>query len=455
MKEIKYYFGREKEKKDWTIDEIDDILSAGINTNTKEILKEILDSIRKANKFDGKLKKEQYKTLIENGLSSKKIKKIEYFLNKHKEGLTYYIDLVGDDLIPGSFFFYNMKHFGYLLDLEKENASSLEKMKFKANVTIPIIKRIGKHFLKSKQIFENRNELLAYSKIKKELEKEGLSEKINDNNLEFDKDSKIILPDEPVIWTMNHGFKDDVLASVLSVSRPFSMFFGSIPQFYNTFDGILAYNLGSIVINRKSRDSKIAAQEKAKNVINSGLDIMMSPEGVWNKTPHNLLVDFWPGVYRLAKETNSKVVPIVHYIYDPTQRIPRNDNPIHTVIDDPIDITYMPEKEALEYYRDILATWYYIMMEKYGQTTRKKLLNGYNDMYSAYEDVMQSLITTVDIYDSEFETKATYNPKEKIKPEDVFTPIANIKPTKENILHQQYAKKLVLTRKKEDYQGRY
>ena len=32
--------------------------------------------------------------------------------------------------------------------------------------------------------------------------------------------------------------------------------------------------------------------------------------------------------------------------------------------DDPIDITNMSEKEALKYYRDVLATWYYIMMEK-------------------------------------------------------------------------------------------
>lgn len=131
------------------------------------------------------------------------------------------------------------------------------------------------------------------------------------------------MPDKPVIWTMNHGFKDDVLSSVLSVSRPFSMFVGSVPQFYNTFDGILAYHFGTIVLNRKSRDSRRAGQEKAKKVLESGLDIMISPEGVWNKTSNKLLEHFWPGVYRMAKETGCKVVPIVHYIFDPTQRIPK------------------------------------------------------------------------------------------------------------------------------------
>lgn len=405
--------------------------------------------------FNGTLSHEQRDYLRINGLSDKKIKKIEFFLEKYKEGLTDYIDLVGDNLLPGPFFFHNLKHYGYLLELNPENASSIENMRFKAKVIYPIIQLFGKKFLKSNQIFENRNELLAFSKRKAELEKEGLSDTIDESSLVFEKDSKIKLPDEPVIWTMNHSFKDDVLASVLSVSRPFSMFFGSLPQFYNTFDGVLAYNLGSIVINRKSKESKIASQEKAKKVINNGLDIMMAPEGVWNKNPHKLLEHFWPGIYRLAKETNSKVVPIVHYIYDPTQRIPRKENPIHTVVDDPIDITYMPEKEALEYYRDILATWYYIMMEKYGQTTREELISGHDDTASAYEDIMQAMMKTVARYDREFEKTATYHPKGIVKPEDVFEPIADIKPSKENILNQQYAKKLVLTRKKENYQGRF
>ena len=405
--------------------------------------------------FNGQLTVEQYDYLKSHGLSGKKIQKIEELLSKHKEGLTNYVDLVGDDLMPGPFFFYNMKHFGYLLDLDSENVSSIKNMKLRASTIIPIIQKYGKFFLKSNQIFENRNELLAFSKRKAELEKEGITGTIDESGLEYAEDRGIILPDEPVLWTMNHSFKDDVIASVLSVSRPFSLFCGSLPQFYNTFDGVIASLFGTIVLNRRSRESKRASQEKAKKVISNGLDIMMSPEGVWNKSSNKLLEYFWPGVYRLAKETNSKIVPIVHYIYDPTQRISKKENPIHTVIDDPIDITHMSEKEALEYYRDVLATWYYIMMEKYGKTTRADIIGGHSDVVSAYEEVLETMVKMVDRYDSELEKKVAYHPKEIVTPEDVFEPIANIEPTIHNILHQQYAKKLVLTRKKEDYQGRF
>ena len=59
--------------------------------------------------FNGTLSHEQRDYLRINGLSDKKIKKIEFFLEKYKEGLTDYIDLVGDNLLPGPFFFHNLK----------------------------------------------------------------------------------------------------------------------------------------------------------------------------------------------------------------------------------------------------------------------------------------------------------------------------------------------------------
>lgn len=94
-------------------------------------------------------------------------------------------------------------------------------------------------------------------------------------------------------------------------------------------------------------------------------------------------------------------------------------------------------------------------MEKYGKATRESLLNGYSDMVSAYDDIMDNMMLTVDRYDREFEKTATYRPKGIVKPEDVFAPIAAIEPTSENDFHQEYAKQLVLTRKREDYQGKY
>ena len=404
--------------------------------------------------FDGKLTAEQKDYLIRHKVSDKKIRLIEYYLDTYKDGLTDYVDLVGEELKPGSMFFFNMKHFGHLFELDADGFST-PLIKRQAKVYVPLIKKLGPMFLHSKQVFEDRNELLAFSKVKAELERNGIARMPEQRELVFEKDKGIVLPEKPAMWTMNHHFKDDVLASVLSVQRPFYMFFGSIPQIYNTFDGVLAYLIGSIIVNRKSKDSRAAGQKKALKAISMGLDILIAPEGVWNKNPHTLIERFWPGFYRIAKEAGCKLIPIVHYIKDPTQRSPKKENRIHTVIDDPVDISYMPEKEALEYYRDILATWYYIMAEKYGQSTRAEVIGEYDNMYDAYENEMHHLMKTVDRYDIEFEKTYTYRPKNIILPQQVFEPIANIVPTKENITHKLYAQKLVEIRNREDFQGRY
>ena len=95
----------------------------------------------------------------------------------------------------------------------------------------------------------------------------------------------------------------------------------------------------------------------------------MFPEGVWNKTPNSLVLNLWPGIYRIAKATGVKVVPVAHYIRDCSDS--SKDNKIHTVISDPIRIDDLTEKEGLEYLRDCIATWYYLMMEKINRTFDK------------------------------------------------------------------------------------
>ena len=85
---------------------------------------------------------------------------------------------------------------------------------------------------------------------------------------------------------------------------------------------------------------------KAVRAMEMGADLFIFPEGVWNKSPNDLLIDFWPGVYRIAKETGADIIPMVHYVTDPSKKT--KDNIIHTVVDDPISISHLTEEEALE-----------------------------------------------------------------------------------------------------------
>lgn len=128
------------------------------------------------------------------------------------------------------------------------------------------------------------------------------------------------------------------------------------------------------MMNRKVSVSKRAIIPKAVRAMHLGADLVVFPEGVWNKSPNALLINLWPGIYRIACETGAKIVPVSHYIRDCSNM--EKNNPIHTVVDDSVRIDDLSEQAALEYVRDILATWFYLMMERYGKTTRANLFFG-------------------------------------------------------------------------------
>lgn len=356
-------------------------------------------------------------------------------LDKIEEKLYPYISNINDltaGVNPSPLFYFMVNRFGDLIDPNNNDILSTNEIK-KREKYYKIIKKVGTLVLKNKQVFENRYNL------------------IDENDKR--EDNKIVLPNEPVIWVSNHAFKDDTLATILATYRHPYILFGSLPQFYNTFDGIIAYLNGVVMTNRKVRESRKASVKKACIAIQNGVDLMMFPEGVWNKSANDLLIHLWPGVYKIARETGAKVVPVAHYLSDMSGK--DKSQQIHTVIDDPIDISRMEEKEALKTIRDTLGSWVYLMMERYGQTTTKELIGSKNPT-DVWEEMLKERISTATRYDLEIELSADFRPKNIVRPEDVFEAISKIENINSlNIGDIESAKKLVKTKKAEDFQRRF
>lgn len=322
--------------------------------------------------------------------------------------------------------------FGYLLKDDSDETISKYGIKIRKYINY-IIRKIGPSFLMVPQVMEDRN----------------LLSKTNNYS------NQIQVPSSPVIWASNHAFKDDTLASIIAIPRNAYIIFGSLPQFYNTFDGFTAWLNGVIMTNRKVKNSKKASLGKAKKVMNLGTDIMMFPEGVWNKTSEKLLLDFWPGIYRIALENNVEIVPVVHYLKDCTEE-PKKDNVIHTVIDDAIDISNMSEKQALEYLKEVMGTWYYLMLEKYGKSSREEEMKCYNSSIEKWENELKNRVLTAGRYDYSIETSAHYlNSKEieLLKGWSDISKITNI--NSNNINHVLYAKQKIKEMNDSNFQKRF
>ena len=359
-------------------------------------------------------------------------------LERQQGNITGIRDLIGDGE-PSLLFYILANKLGYLLDNDVDSTITKEGVEWRRKFH-PVIEKLGPYFLKNPQVFENR-EFLKDPK------------KYDYNPKNAPKDPGIILPDSPVIWTPNHAFKDDVLASILAAQRHAYILFGSLPQFYNSIDGVLAYLNGVAMCNRKVKESRHASTKKIVRSMEYGADALIFPEGIWNKEPDRYIIDLWSGFWIAAKETGAPVVPIIHYLKEHLDK--SKTNLIHTVVDDPIKIDDLSESAAKELLRDVLATWHHLMIEYYGKSNREEILGKYDNSYDAWTNYIEKKVSEVPFYDSEIECgphAADYRPKDKPHIADVYASLADTKHiTKENASEVAYA----LTRKKYDYQRLY
>ena len=273
-----------------------------------------------------------------------------------------------------------------------------------------------------------------------------------EQEIEFADDVRV--PDEPVIWIANHGFKDDIAATLVAAKRHTYILFGSLPAFYNTIDGVAAYLNGVVLVNRKVRQSSHKSVDRAIEVLKNGTDLLIFPEGAWNKTPDKLILELWPGVFRIANSVGCKIVPVTHYLRDPD--ITYKENIIHTRVSKPVSLSGLTEREGIDLLRNILADNYYKLMETYGRSTRKELLGNCDNSDDAWDSYLQKHIGAIKYYDKEIELKADYRSKDKSALMQVWEPIAKIENINaNNIQHVLFAQETIATYIKSDFQRKY
>jgi 1-acyl-sn-glycerol-3-phosphate acyltransferase len=72
----------------------------------------------------------------------------------------------------------------------------------------------------------------------------------------------------------------------------------------------LIYKRGSILVDRKDKDSRMASFKKMKDVLDMGMHMCIYPEGTRNKTSAPLKA-FHDGAFRLALDTKKQLLPAI------------------------------------------------------------------------------------------------------------------------------------------------
>jgi len=83
----------------------------------------------------------------------------------------------------------------------------------------------------------------------------------------------------------------------------------------------MMYKLGSVIVDRKSEESRKASFGKMKEVLKMGLHMCIYPEGTRNKT-NRPLQPFHDGAFRLAVDTGHALLPTV--LFNTAKALPNN-----------------------------------------------------------------------------------------------------------------------------------
>jgi len=233
---------------------------------------------------------------------------------------------------------------------------------------------------------------------------------------------------KPVIFASTHGFKDDVLNAVLVAGRPLYILMGALIDFYNSLEGILAWLIGVVLVDRSDKDSRTISLPKMQRAMKFGTNALIFPESAWNLTDSLLVMKLYSGVYKMAIRANVLVAPIA------THTEGKN---CYAILGEPFDITVYGCDEGTQMLRDKLATLKFELMESYSSFLRSELEVSGKSCRTAWEEIKRKIISEASTRTQETEYKELYSTYRYIDKNiteyaEAFAHLCDIKITKHN-----------------------
>lgn len=149
------------------------------------------------------------------------------------------------------------------------------------------------------------------------------------------------IPNEPVLYVVNHASMLDSFILLSSVDRPIGCLIADEPIWKNLpVVKDWASLIKCVYINRSNNREGIKSIIDASNNIISGHSMAVFPEGdlTWVKDPQALVSDFRSGALKIAYKAKCPIVPLViknsKYLYDGYQ-------PIGKITPYPVEVEFL------------------------------------------------------------------------------------------------------------------
>lgn len=211
------------------------------------------------------------------------------------------------------------------------------------------------------------------------------------------------LPDKPIIFCGNHqAFPDGPLLLRIPKRRSYIL---AGKQNLTFIDAVFFNLMGTIWVDRKSKEDMVASKEGILAKLNDGHSVCWYPEGTWNLTANQLIMPMKWGIIDVARQAGAQIIPLI-FDYNRETMVCR------AKFGEPIFGADLEDKaKGIEKLRDDMATLRWELME----------LNPVVDMdKTTPQDLKADVYKALDEYpplDWEYESSCIYTPH---KPVDVL-----------------------------------
>ena len=230
-------------------------------------------------------------------------------------------------------------------------------------------------------------------------------------------------PNVPTIYACTHIGGNDIQRTFQAINDPAYLMLGDPGILYRMliYQG-LKLN-GVIPLETSDREDRKIAYARAIELLNTGGNLLIYPEGAWNVSPNLVVMKTFTGTVRMAQETGAEIVPIAVGQYGKTFYFNVGKN--YCVPKD----TPKSADELNADLRDTLATLKWEIMEQQGVLCRKSIPAGFLDDFQA------EIVGRCNYgygFSLEDALKEAFHDKYVISPEEAFAHLRSIQPSIKN-----------------------
>lgn len=182
--------------------------------------------------------------------------------------------------------------------------------------------------------------------------------------------------DKPVIYAVTHMGKFDYQIVSEAIGKHQIPFSGDPETMYRTVDGVLLGLNGIIYCDTENKSDRKVATDTSIELLNSGHNLLIYPEGVWNVTSNLLMLPLFPGIIKMSLETGCDIVPVAIEQYDNHFIVNVGKN---FKLDEASFNNIEEEKKYIELkkneLRDVMATLKWEIIESVPMQVRSKLFS--------------------------------------------------------------------------------